>query len=95
MARLIPVSQPVLGGIGAFGLGHMAYIAAALSFGNQHGLAAAGPRFGAWAVWLGVGLAGWFLMVFWGQQPTFLHWAALPYALLLASTAGFATGLAW
>jgi hypothetical protein len=29
-----------------------------------------------------------------GHAPTLLHWAALPYALLLASTAGFATGLA-
>ena len=29
-----------------------------------------------------------------GHTPTTLHWAALPYALLLASTAGFATGLA-
>ncbi len=39
MARAI-----VPGGIGAFGLGHVAYIAALLNFGDQHGLSAAGPR---------------------------------------------------
>jgi len=94
MAGLLPLSQPVLGGIGAFGLGHVAYIAAVLTFGNQQGLAAPGPRFGAWAVWLLIGLGGWYFVVFRGQKPSALHWAALPYALLLASTAGFATGLA-
>jgi hypothetical protein len=46
------------------------------------------------AGWLLVGLVGWYLVVFRGQEVTMLHWAALPYALLLASTAGFATGLA-
>ena len=41
-----------------------------------------------------IGLAGWYFVVFRGQQATALHWAALPYALLLASTAGLASGLA-
>jgi hypothetical protein len=95
MARLLPVGQPVLGGIAAFGLGHVAYIAAFLGLGAQAGLSAAGPRWGGWAAWLLVGLSGWYVAVYRGQRPTALHWAALPYALLLASTAGFATGLAW
>ncbi len=94
MAELLPISQPVMGGIGAFGLGHVAYIAACLLFAGRHGLDAPGPRWGAWIVWLLLGLAGWYLVVFRGQQVTVLHWAALPYSLLLASTAGFATGLA-
>jgi hypothetical protein len=63
-------------------------------FANRYGLAAPGPRFGAWLAWLLVGLLGWYLVVFAGHEHTALHWAALPYALLLASTAGFATGLA-
>jgi hypothetical protein len=94
MARLLPVSQHVFGGIGAFGLGHIVYIIAFLGLGHQAGLAAAGPRWGAWLAWQVVGLAGWYLAVYRGQRPTALHWVALPYALLLASTAGFATGLA-
>jgi len=94
MADLLPLSQPVLGGIGAFGLGHVAYIAACLLFGNQQGLDAQGPRWGAWGAWLLIGVAGWYLVVFRRQRPTVLHWAALPYSLLLASTAGLATGLA-
>jgi hypothetical protein len=94
MGQLLPVRGYVLWGMGSFGLGHVAYIVAGVVYGNQHGLVATGPRFGAWAVWLSVGLAGWFFVVFRGQKPTVLHWVALPYALLLASTAGVATGLA-
>ncbi|HEY7125964.1 MAG TPA: lysoplasmalogenase [Ktedonobacterales bacterium] len=94
LAKVIPLPEPVLGGIGAFGLGHVGYITALVAFGNASGLTAAGPRWGALAAWLVVGAAGWFLVVFRGHKPTVLHWAALPYSLLLASTAGFATGLA-
>jgi hypothetical protein len=95
MARLLPIlKDPVLGGIGAFGLGHVAYITALISFGDQAGLNATGPRWLGWLVWLVIGAVAWYLVVFRGGRPTPLHWLALPYALLLASTAGFATGLA-
>jgi hypothetical protein len=95
MARLLAVAQYLLLGMGAFGLGHAAYIAAGLVYGNQHGLAEAGTRYGVWAIWLVVGLIGWYLAVFRGQpKHSALQWIALPYALLLASTAAVATGLA-
>ncbi len=94
LARLLPLPQPTLGGIAAFGLGHVAYIIALLSFGNEYGLTAPAPRWGALSAWLLIGLIGWYLVVFRGGKPTVLHKAALPYALLLASTAGLATGLA-
>ena len=94
MAKLLPVSPQVLWGIGAFGLGHVAYIAAIVGYGNAHGLDAPGARFGVWFAWLLIGALAWYFVVFRGQKPTALHWAALPYSLLLASTAGFATGLA-
>lgn len=94
MARLLPVAQYVVIGMAAFGLGHMAYIAGGILYGNQHGLAEAGTRYGIWALWLVVGLVGWYCAVCRGQKRTPLHWIALPYALLLASTAGVATGLA-
>jgi hypothetical protein len=83
-----------LGGIGAFGIGHIFYIIAILRFSNAVGLNNPQVRWGALAVWLLIGLIGWSVMVFRGQEATVLHWAALPYALLLASTAGLGTGLA-
>ena len=85
---------PLLGGIAAFGLGHIAYIVGLLFFANQQGLDAPGPRWAAWGVWLLIGALGWYFIVFRGSKATILHRAALPYALLLASTAGVATGLA-
>ncbi len=94
MAKLLPASPHVLWGMGAFGLGHVAYIAAFWKLGQALGLTASGPRWAALLVWLLIGLAGWYFVVFRGQQASTLHFAALPYALLLASTAGMATGLA-
>ena len=93
MARPLPVRQHVPAGMGAFGVGHLAYITAGLRFSAAPGLDAALPRFAAWAAWLLLGALGWYLVA--GRRPklTPLHWAALPYALLLASTAGVATGL--
>lgn len=95
MAGLTPGGRSVLGGIGAFGLGHVFYISAILWVSRWYGFDAAVPRWTALAVWLLVGLVGWYWVVFRGQEATVLHWAALPYALLLASTAGLATGLAF
>lgn len=94
LAELLPLKQPVLAGIAAFGLGHVAYIAAILTFANTHGFDAPGPRWGAEIAWLLVGLVAWYLVVYRGGKASTLHYATLPYALLLASTAGFATGLA-
>ena len=67
MAKLLPVSPHVLWGIGAFGLGHVAYIAAILGYGSAHGLDAAGPRFGAWLAWLLIGAVAWYFVVFRGH----------------------------
>jgi hypothetical protein len=93
LAELFPLPQPALGGMAAFGLGHIAYVTLLL-FGNQYHLTAPAARFGAWSAWVLIGLLGWYFLVFRSHTPKILHWAALPYAPLLASTAGFATGLA-
>ncbi|MCC6615199.1 MAG: lysoplasmalogenase [Anaerolineae bacterium] len=95
MAGLIRVENHVIGGIAAFGLGHVAYIAALIWIGDQLGYNEFAPRVGAWAAWLAVGVVGWYGVVY-SRAPVRspIHLAALPYALLLASTAGFATGLA-
>lgn len=84
-----------LGGMASFGLGHVAYIAACVLFSNAVGLHASAARWGSWVAWILIGVVGWYLVVFRdAATPTVLDWAALPYALLLASTAGFATSLA-
>ena len=94
LAGVLPFGRSVIGGIVAFGIGHVFYISAILTFGNQNGLNEPSARWGATAVWLLIGLIGWYVVVYRGQEVTALHWAALPYALLLSSTAGLATSLA-
>ncbi len=94
LARVIPMREPVLAGMGAFGLGHVAYVGGMLAWASQrHALVSPGLGV-AWLSWLAVGALGWYVCVYRGQPCTVRHWAALPYALLLASTAGVATGLA-
>src|SRR6185437_5240812 len=63
LAGALPLPQPTLGGIAAFGLGHVAYIIGLLQFGAQQGLDAPAPRWLAWLVWLLAGLALWYLIV--------------------------------
>lgn len=96
MAKLIIKSdQSVLGGMGAFGLGHVAYIIALLTIASRFGLDSAAPRWGALGVALAFGAVCWYVVVFRGSpEPGVFQWAALPYALLLATTAGLASGLA-
>lgn len=98
LARLLPVAQPVLAGMASFGLGHVAYISAILFYLDDRRAAAAymgqPSPLAPWLAWLVVGALGWYVVVWRGQRHTLLHRVALPYALLLASTAGFATGLA-
>ncbi len=94
LADVLPGGRNVLGGIGAFGLGHVFYIAAIIRYGNTTGLNDPQTRWGALLVWLFIAVLGWYFVVFRGQKGTVLHWAALPYALLLASTAGLGMGLA-
>jgi hypothetical protein len=99
MARWLPAGERLLEGMGAFGLGHLAYIVGLLLFMDRHSLAGPLARWGAWLAWLLVALLGWYLVI-WrpatraGGRPGVLHWAALPYSLLLGSTAGLATALA-
>ncbi len=94
LAEFLPGGENVLAGIAAFGLGHVLYITAILRWAGRRGLDDARTRWAAFAVWWVVGAVAWYLVVFRGQEATALHWAALPYALLLAGTCGAATGLA-
>ncbi len=94
MAELLPLKNYVIGGIAAFGLGHVAYITGIFTISRQLEHYSASTQLFALAIWLLIGLLGWYIVVFRGQKATILHWAALPYALLLATTTGLATALA-
>ncbi|HKT37793.1 MAG TPA: lysoplasmalogenase, partial [Ktedonobacterales bacterium] len=87
LADVLPLSQGFLAGMAAFALGHLAYIAAILSLTTRVQWAIEG-------IALLVGLVGWYLVVFRSGKDAMLRWAALPYTLLLTTTAGVATGLA-
>lgn len=99
LAGVLPGGRNVILGIAAFGVGHLFYIAALLRLAAAADLTAPGPRWGALAAGLLIGLVGWYLVVWRGAAAagipmSTVHWIALPYALLLATTAGLATGLA-
>ncbi len=93
---IFPLPNPVLGGIAAFGLGHIAYISALMHAGNRAELNRPAPRYVSLVVWLLVGAVGWYLVAYTGtdESSRVLVWPALPYSLLLAATAGLGSGLA-
>ena len=83
----------LIGGALAFGLGHIAYIWAFVRARRDLGLARPSWPFAILA-WQIVGAAGWYFVVHPASPKLPIHWIALPYALLLAGTAGATTGLA-
>ncbi len=98
MADLIPWPRPhVLGGMGSFGLGHVAYISGLLGYARANQIIGS-ERWLSWLVWLLIAAVIWYVLIYRGAEPnqrTVLHTAALPYALLLASTVGVSMGIAW
>lgn len=86
MAGLLPAPSRVLGGIAAFGVGHIAYISAIVGYRPVRW----------WVVGLGLFVAaGLFYAVFLrNKKRSPLLWAALLYSLLLASTAALGVSLA-
>jgi hypothetical protein len=90
MARLIVKSDlHVLWGMSAFGLGHIAYIIGMVSYASRLSMTP------AWlVVWWLIGVAGWSIVVFRAPGRSVLHYAALPYTLLLSSTVGVAMSVA-
>ncbi len=92
LARVDGGDNDLLFGMISFALGHLAYMVGIVQVSNH---------FDQWkwlldvlAFWWVIGALGWLALVFWGSKRTPLHFAALPYALLLANTGGFATILA-
>ncbi len=94
LLTFIPLENPTLGGIGAFGLGHIAYIAGCVNLGRRAGLTSRTRMIGAILFWQLVGVVSWYFVVMQGTRSRDLVWPSLGYSLLLAGTAGVATGLA-
>jgi hypothetical protein len=94
LAELLPVPQPLLLGLCAFGIGHISYIAAFIDMHVLIGHTVPFLFLGGIITWLLIGIIAWYLIVIRGNRITLLHRLALPYTLLLAGTAGLTTGLA-
>ncbi|MEX2111982.1 MAG: lysoplasmalogenase [Pirellulales bacterium] len=94
LLKFIPLENPTLGGIAAFGLGHVAYIAGCFNLGRRAGLTNRTLMIGAILCWQLVGVVSWYFVVMQGSESRDLVWPSLGYSLLLAGTAGVATGLA-
>lgn len=92
--EFVPVIHGVLGGMVAFGLGHIAYITGCIDLARRTGLSDRGPLAVAIIVWQLVALVAWYLVVVQGTEARSLMGPALPYSLLLAGTAGITAGLA-
>ncbi len=93
LQTLIPLPSPVLGGMAAFGLGHVVYIKACLN-ARRAGDISPAAIWTSVVVWQVISAVAWYLIVFRSTKVPELVWPALPYSQLLAGTAGVATGLA-
>jgi uncharacterized membrane protein YhhN len=93
---VVPLPDPVLGGMAAFALGHIAYITACVRVARERGFHSGARRVAGIGFWEAFGVVAWFFVVFRGTNSAahVLVWPALPYSLLLATTAGVATYLA-
>jgi uncharacterized membrane protein YhhN len=93
---LVPLPDPVLGGIAAFALGHICYISGCVRVAQRLGIRSRARFWGAVIFWQVFALVGWYFVVFRGARsgPSLLVWAALPYSLLLAGMTGLASSLA-
>lgn len=94
LASVLPGGRSEIGGIAAFAVGHIFYIIAIWRFGSANGLDASGARWGTLIAWWLITVVAWYFVVYSGAEGSSLQWVVLPYALLLASTAGLGTGLA-
>ena len=94
LLTFIPLKEPVIGVILSFGLGHFAYIIGIVGLGRLAGLRDRRAMILAVIAWQIVGLVGWYYVAWLGEKNRDVVWPALPYSLLLAGTAGVASGLA-
>ena len=94
LSGLLSGGRSQIAGIAAFGVGHLFYIIAIWHLAGALAARAPAPQWGALAGWWLFAVLAWYFVVFRGADEGFLHWVVLPYALLLATTAGVVSGLA-
>lgn len=95
LLNFVGLKDPVLGGIIAFGLGHIAYITGCVDLARRTGLTNRQALLGAILAWQLIGVVAWYFVVMQGTEARALVWPCLPYSLLLAGTAGITAGIAW
>ena len=96
LQALIPLPSPVLGGMTAFGLGHIIYIIACFTARRAAQLTSTVAMRRSILAWQVTSAIGWYFVVYLSPKEStqLLIWPALPYSQLLAGTAGVALGLA-
>jgi hypothetical protein len=94
MARLLPLPQHVLFGMGAFGVAHVLYISGYLRLGSVLGLQNGRAQAVGLAVLLVLAAVLWWALIRSSQTDAVLNYGSLGYALLLAAMAGLAVSLA-
>jgi uncharacterized membrane protein YhhN len=94
LLSFVPLPDATLGGIIAFGLGHVAYIAGCLWLAGRARLTERRAMLAAIVAWQLIGVVAWYGVVMLGSERRPLVWPALGYTLLLAGTAGVTSGLA-
>jgi hypothetical protein len=92
----VRLPDPVLGGMAAFALGHIAYIWACVRVARGNQFHSRTRRIAGVGFWEVFAIVAWFFVVYHDTNSGahLLVWPALPYSLLLATSAGIATYLA-
>ncbi|MFN8530943.1 MAG: lysoplasmalogenase family protein [Anaerolineae bacterium] len=95
MAGLLTGTSNPIGGMIAFGCGHVAYIVGIFQFSDAVGANSLRIRSLSIVVWAVIGVMGWWLAVYLPARGKthLLHWLALGYGLLLSGTTAAATAL--
>lgn len=94
LLRIVPLPDPILGGIAAFGLGHLAYIWGCFVLSKRAQLTDRRAFTKSVIAWQLFGLFTWYLVVFLGTRARPLVWPSLGYSALLAGTAGVTSAIA-
>ncbi|NND99159.1 MAG: lysoplasmalogenase [Pirellulaceae bacterium] len=94
LQEVIPLDDPTVGGLASFLLGHILYITACILLARWCELTDRRSWLLAVGFWQFAAVIGWVLICFRGEGNATLMWAALPYSMLLAGTAGVTAALA-